>query len=79
MHIQNQRSTSTATQIGRVSIFGSTAMWFKDIMNFGGEHRLFLKDMRAWIGLAQDMGYKLPDRFNSVRDSSSYTTVSLTH
>ena len=44
-------------------------------------------DMRAWIGLAQDMGYKLDSRFNSVwdsrfnsvRDSSSYTTMSLKH
>ena len=115
---------NSATQIGHVSIFGNTAMWFNGhvVQRPGGsktyghvvqrpcgsktyirpcssktcghvvqrhnelwrpEHRqIFLMDMRAWIGLAQDMGYKLDSRFNSVwdsrfnsvRDSSSYTT-----
>ena len=77
--MQNEKSSMTATQIGHVSISGNTAMWFSDYVDFGGQHHLWLMDMRSWIGIAQGMGYILDSRFESVRDSSSYTTVSLTH
>ena len=71
------RSTSTGTQIGHIDISGNTAMWFQNAVDFGGQHHLWLAGMQFWIGIAQDMGYILDKRFYSVRDSSTYTTVSL--
>jgi len=52
-------------------------MWFNNEIDLAGSHHLFLYSMQSWINIAQSLGYNLDSRFNSVRDSSSYTTVSL--